>query len=43
MKRMVKASQNREVDGIILPKRKIQKTQDEIECDELGELDDIWD
>lgn len=39
---MVIASQRRDVDGIVLPKKKKQKTQEELEAEDLGELGDVW-
>ena len=36
------ASKRRDAAGIVLPKKKMQKTQEELEAEDLGELGDVW-
>lgn len=42
VKRLTKRIERREAAGIVMPKKKGQKTKDEAEDDELGGLEDLW-
>lgn len=42
VKRLAKQKENREAAGIELPKRRSQKSKNELEDDEFGDLQDLW-
>lgn len=42
IKRLAQQKENRETAGIVLPRKKSQKTKNEIEDEELGGLQDLW-